>query len=299
MVATLAKLTVGGNSGEYYIEQVASGRHDYYAGHGEAPGVWAGKGAEALGLSGEVSPDAFRAVLACKDPATGRKLKRQANKVVLGVDVTFSAPKSVSVLYALGDEEVRAATTAAHEAGVAAGLEHLEAEACVARFGKNGVERQAGIGFIAAAFRHRTSRAGDPQLHSHAVMANVVQTADGRASAFDAGMSYRHCRAAGAVYDGMVRTVLSEQLGVVWEQRGGQWEVAAVDPQLCQLFSKRRREIQDCLDEGSSPRGVRRSSRRSTPARPRTMWATRKAWRRAGLGRPRSTGYTAGSPVRT
>jgi conjugative relaxase-like TrwC/TraI family protein len=86
-------------------------------------------------------------------------------------------------------------------------------------------------------------------------LANVVQTADGRASAFDAGMSYRHCRAAGAVYDGMVRTVLSEQLGVVWEERNGQWEVAAVDPQLCQLFSKRRQEIQDCLDEWEQSSG--------------------------------------------
>ncbi|MGH8931785.1 MAG: MobF family relaxase [Egibacteraceae bacterium] len=249
MAASLGKLIVGKNDGRYYLERVATERHDYYAGHGEATGIWAGQGAHNLCLTGEVKPEQFLDLLACRHPDTGDKLKARQNTVVLGFDLTFSAPKSVSALYALGDDRIQTAVLRAHEHACAEGLAHLEDVACVARLGTDGVDRQPGLGFIAACFRHRTSRAGDPQLHTHTVMANIVQTGDGRAAAYDGGLTYRHCRSAGAVYDGELRKALTQQLGIRWEKRGGQWEIVGIPADLCAVWSKRRREIQDLLDE--------------------------------------------------
>ncbi len=253
MAASVGKLIVGRNDGTYYLERVATGKHDYYTGEGEAPGQWAGKGAQALGLDGEVRAEQFLDVLACRNPLTGEKLKARQNTKVLGFDVTFSVPKSVSALYAiacaLGDERIIDAIAATHNQAVLAGIAELEESACVARLGTDGVDRQPGIGFIVATFRHRTSRAGDPQLHTHSVIANIVQTADGRASAYDGTLTYRHCKASGSTYLGALRHGLREQLGVDWVERNGQWEINGIPVQLCQLWSKRRQEIQDLLDE--------------------------------------------------
>jgi len=195
----------------------------------------------------------FLDMLACRNPLSGEKLKARQNTKVLGFDVTFSAPKSVSALYAmacaLGDERIINAVVAAHDAAVLAGIAELEESACVARLGTDGVDRQPGLGFIVATFRHRTSRVGDPQLHTHSVMANIVQTTDGRASAYDGTLTYRHCKASGSAYLGALRHGLREQLGVDWVERNGQWEINGIPVELCQLWSKRRHEIQDLLDE--------------------------------------------------
>ncbi|MGH8908846.1 MAG: MobF family relaxase [Egibacteraceae bacterium] len=255
MVASIGKLTVGGNSGEYYLERVATGRHDYYTGHGEAPGYWAGAAAGTLNLDGQVEAEAFRAVLAGRHPDTGAQLKRWRNSATLGIDVTFSAPKSVSVLYALADPEERAVIAAAQAEAVGAGLEYLERRACVARLGSAGKDRQPGEGFIAACFAHRTSRAGDPQLHTHTVIANIVATADGRVSAADSGLIYRNCKAAGALYDARLRAALTRDLALSWEQRSRSLEVAGVPAGLCHYWSKRRRQIEAKLAEWGQTSG--------------------------------------------
>jgi hypothetical protein len=92
----------------YYLDSVANGIEDYYAGEGEAPGRWIGPGAATLGLDGEISRDELNAVLSARDPRSGAELPRvlRANRTP-GFDVTFSAPKSVSVLWATGDDRVR------------------------------------------------------------------------------------------------------------------------------------------------------------------------------------------------
>ena len=96
----------GGAEG-YYLRAVASGVEDYYLGSGEAPGRWVGAGSVRLGLAGVVSPEQLRAVLDGRDPATGKSLLwvRRPDRLP-GLDLTFSAPKSVSLLFALGDEEL-------------------------------------------------------------------------------------------------------------------------------------------------------------------------------------------------
>ena len=109
--------------------------------------------------------------------------------------MTFSAPKSVSVLFAVGDEELSAALVEAHEEAVNAALGYLEDVACQVRRGHNGTAAERAAedprgwerarsepagGFVAAAYRHRMSRAQDPQLHTHVVAANMARGADGR-----------------------------------------------------------------------------------------------------------------------
>ena len=99
---------------------------------------------------------------------------------VSGYDLVFSCPKSVSLLHALTDDErVRREISEAHEASWQAALAYLEREACVVRRGHGGELREHGEGFVAAAFRHRTSRAQDPHLHTHVIVANMTRTDDG------------------------------------------------------------------------------------------------------------------------
>jgi conjugative relaxase-like TrwC/TraI family protein len=94
MAVSIGKIAAGGTGASvaYYVDQVSTDSHDYYAGHGEAAGTWHGAFAESLGLSGEVTGEAMRAVLDGMDPSTGQQLKRQPNRNVAGFDVTFSPP---------------------------------------------------------------------------------------------------------------------------------------------------------------------------------------------------------------
>ncbi len=129
---------MGAGQEDYYLGQVAGGGHEYYAERGESPGSWIGGGARDLDLAGVVAADDLRAVLAGLDPASGARLGA-ANRKVPGFDLTFSAPKSVSLLWALGDDVVAAGVVAAHEAAVAEVVGYLEREAVVCRRGRDGV----------------------------------------------------------------------------------------------------------------------------------------------------------------
>ena len=138
--------------------------------------VGPGRGGEALGLVGVVDEEGFMALMEGRDPGTGERLRRVGGRSkVAAFDLTFSAPKSVSVLFAVGDRVLAGALVEAHESAVDAALGYLEREACRVRRGRGGVRREAGEGFVAAAYRHRMSRAEDPQLHTHVVAANMAQ----------------------------------------------------------------------------------------------------------------------------
>jgi conjugative relaxase-like TrwC/TraI family protein len=248
-VLSIGKLVAGAE--EYYLGTVASGREDYYTGAGEAPGHWIGRGTPELGLEGRVDPDALRALLAGQDPASGRSLT--AGRVnptgrVAGFDATFSAPKSVSVVWALSDERTGELVRQAHDGAVSEALAYLECHALVARRGAGGEERIATSGMVAAAFRHRTSRAGDPQLHTHVLVANVVKGEDGRWSAPDARLLYFHARTAGFVYQAALRAHLQETPGLGFTaMHNGVAEVVGVRVALTRAFSTRRAEIEVVL----------------------------------------------------
>jgi conjugative relaxase-like TrwC/TraI family protein len=178
VVLSIGKLAVGQE--RYYEQQVAQGVDDYFTGRGESPGRWLGRGAAKLGLRGTVEDGELSMVIAGRDPRTGRTLREQPVKVA-ALDLTFSTPKSVSVLHAVADERVSAALVACHEEAVEAALGYLEETAVfVSRRTGAGLTLREGGGFVTAAFRHRMSRALDPQLHTHCVSANIARGKDGR-----------------------------------------------------------------------------------------------------------------------
>jgi conjugative relaxase-like TrwC/TraI family protein len=245
-VLTIGKLGASGDQLEYYERQVAAGIEDYYAARGEAPGRWIGGGCGGIRLDRRVDRDAFMALMGGRDPADGTVLRRMGTcSTVAAVDLTFSAPKSVSVLFAIADEQLAAALVDAHERAVDAAFDFLEREACWTRRGHGGAERVRGEGFVAAAYRHRLSRAGDPQLHTHVVVANMTR-AHGRYTALDAHVLYEHKSAAGAVYRAVLRTEVRERLPwVSWRSSGrGLFEIEGVPDGVLREFSRRRVEIE-------------------------------------------------------
>jgi conjugative relaxase-like TrwC/TraI family protein len=171
-----------------------------------------------------------------------------------GYDCTFNAPKSVSLLFALGSAETRRQVREAHEAAVDAALAVLENEACRVRRGRGGAHVQPGDGFVAAAFRHRTSRSGDPHLHTHVVIANLARSEqDGRWTTLDGRQLYAWCRTVGLLYEGQLRAELTDRLGVGWGPiRNGIADIRGVPRRVITHFSQRRQQIVDHMaDIGS------------------------------------------------
>ena len=133
-------------------------------------------------------------------------------------DMTFSAPKSVSLLWAFANEPVAEVVAEAHREAVAVALGFLEERAAVARVQSGGLRRRVETeGWAVAGFVHRTSREGDPQLHTHCLVPNLVRRKiDGHYVAFDAGPLFDWCRAAGSIYQASPQRSLSLRLGVEW-----------------------------------------------------------------------------------
>lgn len=200
-VLSIGKLAAGPDAGRYYEEAVVSGREDYYAGEGEAPGRWLGAGARRLNLTGQVNDGEVGPLLAGRHPASGELLGRPiGDGAVAGFDLTFNTPKSVSIAFGVGDPWTSRVLRDCHERAVEDALAYLEREACRARRGKGGARVVQGAGFAAAAFGHRSSRAGDPLLHTHVVVANRTLGPDGRWTALDARPLFAHAKTAGYLY---------------------------------------------------------------------------------------------------
>jgi conjugative relaxase-like TrwC/TraI family protein len=249
-VLSLGKLAPGQQ--QYYLDTVARGLEEYYTGAKEAPGVWVGSGSARLGLSGEVDAEALRRVLEHVDPSGVYRLTASRSvPVVAGFDVTFCAPKSVSLLFALGSPEVSNEVRNAADAAAAGSLGVLERVACRVRRGQGGHTVVDGDGFVAAAFRHRTSRAGDPHLHTHVVIANLAYApSDRRWTALDGRPLYSWLSPVGHLYEAHLRWELSRRLGVAWGPvRNGIADVAGIRRPVLREFSTRRREIEAHLDE--------------------------------------------------
>ena len=241
---SIGKIALGQH--RYYEHQVAQGHDDYYAGRGEAPGEWVGTGAAALGLSGEVSGAQFGALLAGlypRDPGVRLRASARDPKVA-ALDLTFSAPKSVSVLAAVAGDRVTRDLILAHEQAVRAALGWLEESAVQVRRGAGGERVERAGGLLAAAYRHRMSRALDPQLHTHVVAANLACGPDGRFTALHGTPLYRAAKTAGFLYQAHLRALVSERLGLEWGPvRNGAAELVGVDRLVLEEFSKRRFEM--------------------------------------------------------
>ena len=206
-------------AGRYYEGAVAQGREDYYAAEGERPGRWLGSGSDALDLEGRVQDGQVVRLLAGEDPKSGNLLGRSLEDgSVAGFDLTFNAPKSLGLVFGIGDPWTARVLSDCHEVAVDDALAYLEREACRGRRGKGGVRVITGEGFAAATFDHRTSRAGDPLLHTHVVVANRTLGVDGRWTALDARPLYRHAKTAGYLYQARLRHEVTERLGLIEAQ---------------------------------------------------------------------------------
>ncbi len=238
----------GPAAGAYYVEQLPN----YYLDSGEPRGVWHGRGAELLGLYGEVDNDAFLALLTGADPNQPEVLlgRRFGDTSVRGFDITASAPKSVSTLFAVGDDRVRDHVLAAHDAAVAAMVDWVERHAHT-RFRVNGeIVTVDAKGIVAATFRQHTSRALDPQLHTHVVVANRVYSPDGRWLALDARTLKLDQRTASATYHLALRSELTRRLGVEWGPVvNGIADVEHLPDVVLEEFSSRTADIVRRLDE--------------------------------------------------
>jgi conjugative relaxase-like TrwC/TraI family protein len=223
---------------------------------GEVPGVWSGRQAAGLGLSGKVRRGDLQALLEGRDPISGTRLgfplvdrvtaDGRVVHAVAGFDATFSAPKSLSVLWALsGDDRF----LKAHDVAVSAALAHLERFGSTTRIRCNGGRLHPDTqGLTMAVFRQTTSRADDPQVHTHAVISAKVQIAEGRWMALDARYVKKHQRMLGGLYQSVLRSELTHRLGVEWEPiDDGQAEIAGVPKDLLAVFSKRAAAIDDVM----------------------------------------------------
>jgi conjugative relaxase-like TrwC/TraI family protein len=167
-------------------------------------------------LQGEASPAGFQRMFEGRHPDTGELLGRpHGHNAVPAFDVVLRPTKSVSILYGLGDAATGRAVLAAHHAGVREAVAYLDGQLGTRR-GHGGVQHVSGQGLLAVGFDHRTSREGDPLVHTHLVVANRVQGPDGRWTALDGRDLYRHRLAADAIYRATYQRQLSRTLGVEW-----------------------------------------------------------------------------------
>lgn len=257
-----------------------AGLSTYYAAKGTPPGRFLGAGLAGLANGAGVAPGSivteealWRMLGMLQDPVTGEPLgqiprtqpatvidrfgrTRKAPKTVAGFDLTFSAPKSVSVAWALADDATRARIYAAHRRALEAVIEYGESQVFATRLGKGGVVQEDIRGIVAAAFDHWDSRAGDPQLHTHVVVLNRVQAmSDGNWRTLDSKALFRAAVGMSELYNGILADQLTADLGWTWtpEQRRRsaepKWEVDGVPQALRDHFSQRTTAIEAAKDD--------------------------------------------------
>lgn len=260
MVLSIAKIGVA--HAEYYTSEAALGAVSYYADGGDHAGVWVSVGGWGMTAGSAVTADDLRAALSARDPLTNQVLGRKYEpggtyRDALGIerlrrpssayDLTYSVPKSISAAWAIADAGTRRQIRAAYDASVEAIVAYMAANAVMSRKGTNGVEAiDVPDGAAVARFDHYTSRAGDPQLHSHLLVMNRVLCSDGKWRTLDGRFIYRHLQAASMYGAAVLRAELSRRLGWNWDRIGTNRhaEVAGVPGDLLAHWSARRRAVE-------------------------------------------------------
>ena len=252
MVASIGAIASASQGVSYYE------RDGYYAqddpAHKEAS-AWTGKGAGALNLTGPVEPELFKKILEGHVPdGTGHRLgRRQKDGTILhrpGRDITLSAPKSVSLAALIGGDR---RIVSAHDKAVQRTLAWVEKNVAETRLRdseKGRMVRAGGQKMVAATFRHDTSRNLDPQLHTHAVIANMLQGEGGKWRTMANESLYRAQKLIGMVY----RNELAQGLGklgygIEKTHADGRFEIEGVSRKVIEAFSTRRAEIEAAMNE--------------------------------------------------
>ncbi len=323
MVLTIAKLSRW--SVNYYndtaraVGQAArdarsagSGLAEYYAERDTRTPVWTCVGdaraaADLVGLSdgsrtgGDADPEVVARWLDEGVAPSGDCGRAHGKGGVHGFDLTFCAPKSVSLVRAFGDDVVDKAVSAAHATAIAEALEYLAQHAGYTRVhnpitGEKDLQKLPGL--VAASYQHETSRAGDPHLHTHVLVPNRQARADGRLVSVDGTSLFHEARAAGIVYQATLRHELHRLAGVEWgrvDPRTGMAEIAGVDPTNVAAWSKRSTQLREWaannLTVVDPARGVSQgqlaaAQKATRPRKPESLsWAELRAgWRADGRG---------------
>ncbi len=292
------------------VHQAASyyedGVDDYYAGEGEAS-AWQGEGAGALGLAGPVDNARFRQLLAGQvEPGkpSSRSSTRDDSKARIGIDLTFSAPKSVSLQALLGGDS---RILEAHDRAVAKAIEAAE-ERAQTRKKVNGESRVEDTrNLIVAKFRHETSRERDPQLHTHAVVLNLTRRSDGAWRALRNDEIVKATKYLGALYRAELAAELQTLGYALRYGRDGMFELANVERSQLAAFSRRARQIEDHLAATGLTRNSASSDQKQhgalatrSPKTPIDRRALHAEWRaralEAGIELTRTAAPAAGSP---
>lgn len=246
---TMSNISSAGAAGSYY-----SSDNYYTEGESKETSMWQGEGARDLGLQGKVDGEVFKDILSGKigEQELGRYTGRDDNGNVIlehrpGYDITLSAPKSVSILAEVGGfKDVREA----HEKAVSTVLEYIEKNLVGARVTKDGetsFEKTDNV--IVARFEHNTSRALDPQTHTHLVFANATKTDDGVWRSLSNEGLYKNQKFLGALYDSELAANLRDKGYRLEATEKGKWEIAGVGPEHINEFSQRTRDIDAKLQE--------------------------------------------------
>lgn len=234
------------------ITGVSAGQASHYYSadnyYSKKTGEWQGKGAEKLGLEGEVKKEDFEKLLYGAGPknefqiSTGIKQNHRA-----ALDLTFSAPKSVSILSEiLGSHNVRNA----HENAVKEALRYVETNFSQARQTKNGITEKINTGnLVIAKFQHSTSRELDPQLHHHCVLMNITQRQDGQWRALSNEKLYENKMLIGQVYRNELSKNLKDLGYEIKSDSKGLFEVQGVDQKILDHFSQRKEQIKAKVQE--------------------------------------------------
>jgi len=233
------------NGQERYYADLA--REDYYLNGGEPLGRWFGKGAQGLGVASHVERDELSALFRGFGPKN-QKLVMNAGTPNRqpGWDLTFSAPKSVSTLWSQASPPMRAAIELAHSEAFTAALIYVERTASVTRRGHGGTDIER-VGLVVATFEHGTSRAQDPQLHTHCLVINAAMREDSSWGAIRSHDLYEHKMTAGALYRAELAYLLTHEQGLALKPEKSWFELEGVPRGLMEEFSKRRREVEQVL----------------------------------------------------
>lgn len=247
MVASVSALTNAGQAASYYEAD------DYYAEGGLAPSEWFGEAAGALGLEGEVDREQFAALL--EGQVGGKQLgTRRDGKVEHrpGWDITLSAPKSVSIMAEVaGDKRL----ISAHGLAVKVALTHVEKHMAATRIREGGEVRREATGNLAiATFRHATSRAQDPQLHTHAVVLNATRDRDGAWRSLEPRAFYQLQKEIGAIYRQELAHGVAELGYRIEPGKDAMFEIAGVPEQVIDALSQRTAAIDTRLAERGKSR---------------------------------------------
>lgn len=231
----------------YHERQLVEGRDDYYQGAEGPPGIWIGSLTDRVGVRGQATVADFGRLLDGKiDAVDAEPFGGALKRAVLAFDLTFSAPKSVSLLRMVVNEETAGLIDQAHEEAVRAAFATIEREAAVYNQmvdGDRGTHRSTD-GLVGVLYRHETSRNADPQLHGHLVLMNLIRRADGSYSALNNRQLYRLAATFGSIYEAVLRGELHRSLGIEFDTPvKGIADIRGFDPALLERYATRRAEI--------------------------------------------------------